>query len=374
MSNLKLSEVVMRLAVLSGVSLVLALGALPAGAQTVIGAKSGVINYVEGDAFLGDTPYVMQPSQFGEVKEKMVFRTEEGRAEVLLPPGVFFRMGENTSFRMISNRLVDTRVELLTGSAVIEIDDIDKEAAVTVVCKNATITLAKAGIYRFNAEPALVRVQKGGAEVAINGQTTSVGAGKMMTLGAVASVEKFNSADTDSLDRWSSRRAEVVANANISAAKQAHYGGYGGGYGSSGAYGIGANPCRGYGGYNTGPIVHRAMGTWQYNPWYGFGTYIPCNGSLNSPYGYRYFSPYDVYRAFYAPRPVFNPAPDMGTFSRPTYNTMGTSSGGYSGTMSSAPSVSTSAPAAASSGSSAASSAGSSSVGHGSAGGGARGK
>jgi hypothetical protein len=364
----------MRLAVLSGVSLVLALGALPAGAQTVIGAKSGVINYVEGDAFLGDTPYVMQPSQFGEVKEKMVFRTEEGRAEVLLPPGVILRMGENTSFKMISNRLVDTRIELLTGSAVIVVDDIDKESAVTVVCKAATITLAKAGIYRFDAEPAQIKVAKGGAEVAINGETTSVGGGKLMTLGAVASVEKFSTADTDSLDRWSSRRAEVVANANLSAAKQVHYGG--GGYGSGGGlYGIGSNPCYGYGGYNTGPIVHRAMGTWHYNPWYGFGTYVPCNGTLNSPYGYRYYSPRAVHDALYAPRPVYRPtSPDFGTFSRPTYNTMGSSSGGYSGTMSSSPSVSTSAPAASSSGSSAASSAGSSSVGHGSAAGGARGK
>src|SRR3954470_3426612 len=122
---------------LLGVSLaVLVLTGFPVHAQTVIGAKSGVINWVEGDAFLADKPYVMQPSQFGEVKEGMVFRTEEGRAEVLLPPGVFFRMGEGSSFNMISNRLVDTRVELLTGSAILEIDDLDKEAAVTVVCKD----------------------------------------------------------------------------------------------------------------------------------------------------------------------------------------------------------------------------------------------
>ena len=30
---------------------------------------------------------------------------------------------------MISNRLIDTRVELLTGSAVMEIDDMAKEAS-----------------------------------------------------------------------------------------------------------------------------------------------------------------------------------------------------------------------------------------------------
>src|SRR4051794_25954724 len=235
----------MRTAVLSGISLIVALGALPAAAQTVIGAKSGVINWVEGDAFLADKPYVMQPSQFGEVKEGMVFRTEEGRAEVLLPPGVFFRMGEGSSFKMISNRLVDTRVELLTGSAILEIDDLDKEAAVTVVCKDGVVTLTKAGVYRFDAQPAQLKVFKGAADVELNGQKIPVGTGKMVTLGgAVASVEKFDVGQTDGFDRWSHRRAEVLANANVSAAKQAHYGGYGG-------YGVAGNPCANYGGYQT---------------------------------------------------------------------------------------------------------------------------
>ena len=295
---------------LPGVSLaVLALAALPVHAQTVIGAKSGVINWVEGDAFLADKPYVMQPSQFGEVKETMVFRTEEGRAEVLLPPGVFFRLGEKSSFKMISNRLIDTRVELLTGSAVMEIDDMAKEASVTVLCKDGTITLSKAGLYRFDTEPAEIKVYKGSADVAVKGQTVAVGAGKMVQFdAAVAMAEKFSVTDTDSLDRWSHRRAEVLANANVSAAKQAHYGGYGV-----------SNPCSTYGGYNTGPFM-KPWGTWGYNPYYGMGTYIPCNGTLYSPYGYRYWSPLAVYRAFYSPRPVYAPSMNSGGFgAAPSY-------------------------------------------------------
>src|SRR5438477_11326879 len=75
-----IDEVFMRAAWICGLCLaVLVLGAFPVHAQTVIGAKSGVINWVEGDVFLGDKPYVMQPSQFGEVKENMVLRTDEGR-------------------------------------------------------------------------------------------------------------------------------------------------------------------------------------------------------------------------------------------------------------------------------------------------------
>ena len=42
----------------------LALCGVAAQAQTVIGAKSGVINWIEGDVYLDEQPYTMQPSQF----------------------------------------------------------------------------------------------------------------------------------------------------------------------------------------------------------------------------------------------------------------------------------------------------------------------
>jgi len=358
----------------------MALGVSASHAQTVIGAKSGVVNWVEGDVFLADQPYVQRVSHVGEVKESMILRTEEGRAEVLLPPGVFFRVGDKSSFKMISNRLVDTRVELLTGSAVMEIDDIDKGGAVTLLNKNATITLAKAGLYRFDTEPAQLKVFKGSAEVEMGGQTVTVQAGKMVALGgAVAIAEKFPATDTDSLDRWSRRRAEVVANANASAAKQANYGNYGSMGASNPCYGGAGNSPYGNGPYGTGPYGRPANGTWGYNPWYGFGTYIRCNGRVMSPYGYSMWSPMAAWRQFYAPRPVYNPSTMGGSpsiFSQtPSYQTVGQSAGGYSG-VASAPSSSapSSAPAAAASGGSSAAAAGASSAGHGSAAAGGHGK
>ena len=356
----------------------LALTAFPALAQTVIGAKSGVINWVEGDTFLGDKPYAMQPSQFGEVKENVTFRTAEGRAEVLLPPGVFLRLAENSSFKMISNRLIDTRVELLTGSGIVEVDDLAKEAAVTVVAKDGTVTLNKAGLYRFDTQPAQLKVFKGEATVAMGGgETTSVGAGKTLALsGVLASAQKFNVGDTDAFDHWSRRRGELLANANISAAKQAQ--GYGGG-------GYGANPCYGYGGYGaggaygTGPFA-RPWGTWGYNPYYGFGTYIPCNGRLTSPYGFLYWSPLAVYQAFWAPRPTYTWNPSNSGFGMPNYGAMGQTAGGYSGTVgASAAGISSgaSAGAASSMGASSAGAGAGASAGHGgggAAGGGGHGK
>src|SRR5712675_1746923 len=105
---------------------VLTLGAIPALAQPVISAKSGVVSYVMGKVMVGDQ--VVEPSEtkLTEIKENAVLRTEEGRAEVLLTLGTILRTGENASFKMITTRLIDTRLELLSGSHLVEVDEIQK--------------------------------------------------------------------------------------------------------------------------------------------------------------------------------------------------------------------------------------------------------
>ena len=74
-----------------------------------------------------------------------------------------------------------------------------------MICKDGTITISKIGLYRFDTQPAQMKVfAKGPAEVAVGGQTYSVSQGKLITLGGtLAVVEKFNAEMTDSLDHWS---------------------------------------------------------------------------------------------------------------------------------------------------------------------------
>ena len=98
---------------------VLTLGTIPALAQPIISAKSGVVSYVMGKVMVGDQ--VVEPSEtkLTEIKENAVLRTEEGRAEVLLNVGTILRTGENASFKMITNRLIDTRLELLFNEIVV---------------------------------------------------------------------------------------------------------------------------------------------------------------------------------------------------------------------------------------------------------------
>jgi hypothetical protein len=101
---------------------------LPAGAQSVLSVRSGVVHYVEGDAFIGDKTADLKFGQFPNITEGQTFRTEAGRAEILLTPGSFLRIAENSEIRMVSTHLSDTRVELLKGEIAVESVDSSKDA------------------------------------------------------------------------------------------------------------------------------------------------------------------------------------------------------------------------------------------------------
>src|SRR5580700_4626003 len=198
--------------------LALAAGSIAALAQSaVISARSGLIHYVEGEVYVSGQPVETKFGVFPEVKENQQLKTGEGRAEVLLTPGVFLRVGENSSFRMVTNRLIDTRLEFLTGAAVVEAEDIAKDNSITVVYRDATIHPTKKGIYRFDSDANELRVYDGLAEVTAGGQTVEVREGHLIALDTLA-VHKFDKTVTDALNRWSERRDSYVSMANVGAA------------------------------------------------------------------------------------------------------------------------------------------------------------
>jgi hypothetical protein len=339
---------------------VLTLGAIPALAQPIISAKSGVVSYVMGKVTVGEQ--VVEPSEtkLTEIKENAILRTGEGRAEVLLTLGTILRTGENASFKMITNRLIDTRLELLSGSHIVEVAEVTKDNNLTILAKEATVVVNKKGLYRFDVDQAQIKVYEGSLGVQMNGQNLVVGAGKMAGMsGATASVEKFNREDTDALDHWAKRRAERIAMANASSAKQVH------------DYGCAPNSFAAVNNPSATSPCYNPCNSWRYNPWYGLVTYIPCGNNIYSPYGYRYWSPYNVMRAYYVPpTPVYhNGGGGFGAGSG-AYTGMSQTSSGYSGAMSTSTGSVASPSAGAMSGSTGSSAAASSSGGHGAAGGG----
>ncbi len=244
-------------------------------AQMVISAKAGVVHYTEGEVKVGNELVESKiGGRYTELKDGQELTTTEGRAEVLLNPGVFLRVGENSAIKMISNRLADTRVELLSGSALVEVAEVMKDNAVTLLVNDAAISLTKMGLVRLETATG-IRVYKGEAQVLIAGgamQTLKEG-GEFLFDGNV--VAKFDVKESDPLFRWSNRRAEYIAMANVASANMVQKNGNS--YSSSG---------------------------WVYNPYYGMMTYLPFgNGLFRSPFGYTYYTPSRVigYYRSYAP-------------------------------------------------------------------------
>ncbi len=266
--------------------------ALPAFGQQVISAQSGLVHYTEGDVFLADKVIEAKASEFPQMKEGEQLRTELGRAEVLLTPGVFLRAAENTSFKMLSTRLTAARLDFLAGSMVIEAAQFESGQSVAVLHKDSVINLTKGGLFRFNSAPGELRVFEGSAVVEVGGQKVAVSKGRMLPLNGTFATAKFDREQTDALDNWGARRAEYLAMANVYAARSIRDSGSS--WTSSG---------------------------WRWNPYFGMMTYIPMGGIYTSPYGYSFWSPATVISAYQCP-PILYDGSRVG----PGY--MGASSGG----------------------------------------------
>jgi len=262
----------------------LTFGVLAAGsayAQYVISAHSGVIQVVEGKAYLNDKAVETKFGQFPDIKQGQEFRTAEGRAEVLLTPGVFLRMGDNSSIKMVSNALTDTRVEVQSGSVIVECDEIPKDNSIELLYKDSTMMLVKHGLYRINTEPA-ARFQVYDGEAIVKGESgqLTLRGGKETSLGGALMAENFDKKETDDLYSWSSRRASYLSTANASSAMSML---------NSGSY-------SGYSGYSSGLFGFNG---WQFNPMFGMFTYVPMMGFGYSPFGYGWYSPYTI--GYYMP-------------------------------------------------------------------------
>jgi hypothetical protein len=99
------------------------------------------------------------------LEKDQLLTTQVGKVEVLLTPGVFLRLGENSSVKMVSPDLANTRVELQKGRTLVEVIQIRKENDLRIDQIGASTRILKIGLYDFDADHAQVRVFKGSAEV-----------------------------------------------------------------------------------------------------------------------------------------------------------------------------------------------------------------
>jgi len=263
-----------RARVLSTLAAVIAL-ALPANAQSVISIRSGVVHYFDGAVYLGDQPLESHLGTFACVPLGGELRTAEGRAEVLLTPGAFLRLGERSAIRMVANDLADTQVELRTGSAIVELAEPNPGTSVTLIYKDWRVHFLRKGVYRVDSGPPRLWVSQGEAEVLAGptGQPITVGRGLDLPFGEVLVPVQTSEEPDDALSDWAKGRGESISADNAITAQ------------------IGEDPALGspgLDGFTYFPFLGvPAFGVGSYSPYSSYTTYQAGFSSIYLP-GYTY--------------------------------------------------------------------------------------
>ncbi|MBV9303888.1 MAG: hypothetical protein JOY62_13715 [Acidobacteriaceae bacterium] len=187
--------------------------------QLVISVHSGVLHFSEGSAFIDDQPLQQKLGTFPDIKEGSTLRTAQGRAEVLLTPGVFLRVDENSSIRMVSTALKNTRVEFLQGSVIVDSLEATADDSVLMSFKDNRVRFPQKGVYRLDSEPPLLQVYNGEAEVTRENKPSVVDSSHLFffTLGLVT--QKFGEGADDDFYRWSKDRSDFISADNRAAAQ-----------------------------------------------------------------------------------------------------------------------------------------------------------
>ena len=188
------------------------------GSQYLISAKAGGVNMVAGTVTIMRKDGTAGQLVAGESMEigDRVTTGADGRAEILLNPGSYLRVGPNSAFSFLSTDLEDLKVDLTAGTAIFEVIAADK-FRVSVKTPRQQIDLTRTGVYRLDLMAdgnARLAVFKGSVLLGPKEQTeVRSGRAALLTTNGI-SVAKFDRDTKDPIDMWSKERGKDLMKAN----------------------------------------------------------------------------------------------------------------------------------------------------------------
>ncbi len=267
-----MQRILSRYALLTAVVLMLSFSVQ---AQYLISSKAGFINRVEGKANVNQVgnslEAVSKASMGSQMNEGDSIVTEaDSNVELLLAPGSYLRMSEKTEVKAIRTSLDNTRFDVIRGSVILEVGEIDKKVPLEIGTPRTVVTLNKAGIYRFDVvgTDVAISVRQGEAfigtrEQAISGSAKKIGNGKTYRLigDGQPQTAKLSSKVFDSFDQWSYLRSEQLVAANYSVLKRSR-------------------------------SRNSMLSGWIYDPLSNSYTYIPSSMYFMNGYGFGFYRSY----------------------------------------------------------------------------------
>ena len=256
-------------------------GPVSARDRFVITARAGGVNAVTGRATVrtqGKTEWELLTIKEDLQTGDSVKTDSDGRVEMLLNPGSFLRVGENSEFELTDSSLDNLEVRLVRGTAIVEATGADdSHMQINISTPHTKIAIVRRGLYRLSVVPGdntELIVRKGRVML----DKTKIGGGHKVVFSSdnflVAKMQKADKKKVDSFDFWSEERSETVAEANRKMRRRE-------------VTAIMASARDRW--FNTF-FSASTPGFWYYSSRYSCYTFVPYYGGWGSPYGSSYSS------------------------------------------------------------------------------------
>jgi hypothetical protein len=193
---------------------------------------------------------------------------------MLLNPGSYMRIGENSEFELADNSLENLEVRLIRGTAILEVTGADdSELLISIITPQTRMAIVRRGLYRVNVVPGDTTeliVRKG--RVMLEGSHTKIKGGNRVVFSSnsfsVAKLDKTDKKGQDTLEGWSKIRAQSLAKANSRISGRE-------------LYGLLASLRNNSSFFNS----WGHSGIWVYDSRFSCYTFLPFFGGWSSPYG-----------------------------------------------------------------------------------------
>ncbi len=258
------------------------LGAAQNREKYVISAKAGGVNSVDGRVTVTRAgKSQLLTAQDDLTAGDLVTTGAASQVEVLLNPGSYLRVGENSAFELADNSLENIQVRLSKGSAIVEATGLDDtELHINLVTERARILIVRRGVYRINAaaDSTELLVRKGRALVNENSSNIIKSGNEVVFRGGSFVATKLGKKQQDQFDDWSKTRANTLAKANEKLSARG-LNTYLASFNSLDWAFSAANP----------------YGLWAFSPFSRCFTFLPFYYGWSSPYGHYYGLYFDDY-------------------------------------------------------------------------------
>ncbi|HMG75453.1 MAG TPA: FecR family protein [Pyrinomonadaceae bacterium] len=267
---------------LKTIGLVVCLSALVSAGQAQnrekfgISARAGGVNSVLGRVMVTRQGQAAQllTDQDNLSAGDSVTTGQASQAEVLLNPGSYLRVAENSEFTLVDNSLDNLVVKLTKGSAIIEATGGEgADLQINVLANRQHFVIIRGGIYRINVQPGSTEllVRKGRVLTEVNSREVLKGGMRVTYAAAGPLTAKLDKKDQDQFDLWSKKRAETLARANERLSSRAVNG-----------YLASMSPLE------WAFSAANPWGLWAYSPFSRSFTFMPFHYGWSSPYGHYF--------------------------------------------------------------------------------------